>query len=78
MFIRKKYLIISIFILFSLSIGVVCANENITDENPLTDDMSSQDIIETPITEEIESAMDKSPQGSDEIPSKIDAKNVTS
>ena len=77
MFIRKKYLIISIFILFSLSIGVVCANENITYENPLTDDMSSQDIIKTPITEEIESAMDKSPQGSDEIPSKIDAKNVT-
>lgn len=55
MLLTKKYSIILIFLLIFLTVGVVSANENITDDLSLSDETDSQDISQTPVAEEIES-----------------------
>ena len=55
MVVNRTYSIILLLLLIFLTVGVVSANENITDDISLNDEISSQNVSETPITEEIES-----------------------
>ena len=55
MLVNRTYSIILLLLLIFLTVGVVSANENITDDISLNDEISSQNVSETPITEEIES-----------------------
>ena len=49
-----KFVILLLLLIF-LTVGVVSANDNITDDISLNEEMSSQNVSETPVTEEIES-----------------------
>ena len=74
MLVNRTYSIILLLLLIFLTVGVVSANENITDDISLNDEISSQNVSETPITEEIES------EGNDNIQdfqeTTIEAKDV--
>ena len=74
MVVNRTYSIILLLLLIFLTVGVVSANENITDDISLNDEISSQNVSETPITEEIES------EGNDNIQdfqeTTIEAKDV--
>ena len=76
---NKKSFFISMLLLIFLTIGMVSASDNLTDEVSL-DDASAQSI-ETPISSEIESNANESSQISEDAPSqvntKMEAKDVT-
>ena len=55
MLLNRNYSIILLLLLIFLTVGVVSANDNITDDISLNEEMSSQNVSETPVTEEIES-----------------------
>ena len=50
---NRRYSIILLLLLIFLTVGVVSANDNITDDISLNGEMSSQNVSETPVTEEI-------------------------
>jgi len=50
---NRCYSIILLLLLIFLTVGVVSANDNITDDISLNGEMSSQNVSETPVTEEI-------------------------
>lgn len=74
MLFKKKYVMISILLLFFLSIGFASANDNSTQGDALNMELDSSFIDEAPIIEDIESTQNESSQGSDELPTKIDTK----
>ena len=78
---NKKFLIFPILLLILLSIGFVSASDNSTDEIDLGDESSSLNVDETPMDEEIESAVNESSNSvegnSNLVNTKIDAKDVT-
>ena len=78
---NKKFLIFPILLLILLSIGFVSASDNSTDEIDLGDESSSLIVDETPMDEEIESAVNESSNSvegnSNLVNTKIDAKDVT-
>ena len=55
MLLNRNYSIILLLLLIFLTVGVVSANDNITDDISLNEEMPSQNLSETPLTEEIES-----------------------
>ena len=55
MLLNRNYSIILLLLLIFLTVGVVSANDNITNDISLNEEMSSQNVSETPLTEEIES-----------------------
>ena len=74
MLVNRTYSIILLLLLIFLTVGVVSANENITDDISLNDEISSQNVSETPITEEIESDSNDNIQNFQETT--IEAKDV--
>ena len=78
---NKKFLIFPILLLILLSIGFVSASDNSTDEIDLGDESSSLIVDETPMDEEIESAVNESSNSVEGnfnlVNTKIDAKDVT-
>lgn len=74
MVVNRTYSIILLLLLIFLTVGVVSANENITDDISLNDEISSQNVSETPITEEIESDSNDNIQNFQETT--IEAKDV--
>ena len=75
MLMNKNYLMLSILLLIFLTMGIVSANENITDDISLNDEIPSQDISETPLSHEIESDANEHIQNSQET-TIIEAKDV--
>ena len=74
MLVNRTYSIILLLLLIFLTVGVVSANENITDDISLNDEISSQNVSETPINEEIESDSNDNTQNFQDTT--IEAKDV--
>ena len=66
MLLNRNYSIILLLLLIFLTVGVVSANDNLTDDISLNEEMSSQNVSETQITEEIESDGNDNIQNSEE------------
>jgi hypothetical protein len=71
---NRNYSIILLLLLIFLTVGIVSANENITDDISLNEEISSQNVSETPITKEIES--DNNDNMQDPQETAIESKNV--
>lgn len=75
MLVNRNYLMLLILLLVFLTIGIVSANENVTDDISLNEVIHSQDIAEIPIAEETEGKLNEIVENS-QINTNIESKDV--